>query len=89
MAGISSEDDIASFNDSDQFDEDSLSICSWFSEHDSISAITWNGWKKSSNAQTGNHNCNYNNTVTIVSYAVIIGLFCFSLPASWLKDHYF
>ena len=89
MADVSSEDEIASFNDSDQFDEDSLSICSWFSEHDSISAITWNGWKKSSNVQTGSHSCNYNNTVPIVLCAVMIGLLCYSMSASCLKDHFF
>ena len=54
MADGSSGEEIASYYDSDQFDEDS--ICSWFSEHDSISAITWKGWKLCSNLTSGCHN---------------------------------
>ena len=83
MADISSEDDIASFNDSDQFDDDSLSIYSWFSEHDSVSAITWNGWKKNSNAQTGVHSSSISNAVM---YYKIKKLFVF---VGWLVGRLF
>ncbi len=38
-----------SFDDSDQFDEDSMSLCSsWLSENDLVGALTWRGWKKNS-----------------------------------------
>ena len=40
-----SPEDRASYRDSDQFDEDSLSVCSWFSENEIIGGLTWKGWK--------------------------------------------
>lgn len=58
MADRSTDEDFASYYDSDQFDEDSMSICSWFSEHNSISAITWKGWKRNANITREFHsNC--------------------------------
>ena len=35
-----------SYRDSDQFDEDSMSLCSWVSENDVVGGLTWRGWRK-------------------------------------------
>ena len=86
MADISSEDDIASFNDSDQFDDDSLSIYSWFSEHDSVSAITWNGWKKNSNAQAGVHISSISSSVIYHNIKKLFAAFVAWLVGRLFKD---
>ena len=41
-----SAEDRVSFDDSDQFDEDSMSLCSWLSENEIVGGITWRGWRK-------------------------------------------
>ncbi len=35
-----------SFDDSDQFDEDSMSLCSWMSENDIVEPLKWRGWNR-------------------------------------------
>ena len=41
-----------SYRDSDQFDEDSMSLCSWVSENDVVGGLTWRGWRKNTHTSS-------------------------------------
>ena len=36
--------------DSDPFEEDSMSLCSWVSENEADRGLTWRGWKKTASS---------------------------------------
>ena len=61
MLDWEAEGDHFSFDDSDRFEEDSLSLCSWASEHES-QCNNWRGWRRANGGlsnQSPQRECNY------------------------------